>query len=104
MEFYIQKSTQFKINELIIVTKSGSIDITPIFIELSIYDSILMPVMSGSILVTDAIGLSSILSFDGSEALLIDISKDENSDVGKFKKAFRIYKQSNRKSNSGYYR
>ena len=76
MEFSIQKSTQFTINELVIVTKSGSIDITSIFDELNIHDSILMPVMSGSVLVTDAVGLSSKLSFDGSEALLIDVSKD----------------------------
>jgi hypothetical protein len=101
MEFAIQKSTQFKINELVIVTKGGSIDITSIFEELNIYDSILMPVMSGNILITDAVGLSSKLNFDGSEALLIDISKDENSDIAKFKKAFRIYKQSNRKEDGG---
>jgi hypothetical protein len=101
MEFSIQKSTQFTINELVIVTKSGSIDITSIFDELNIHDSILMPVMSGSVLITDAVGLSSKLSFDGSEALLIDVSKDENSDIGRFKKAFRIYKQSSRKENGG---
>jgi len=101
MEFSLQKSTQFTINELVIVTKSGSVDVTSIFDELNIHDSILMPVMSGSVLITDAVGLSSKLSFDGSEALLIDISKDENSDIGKFKKAFRIYKQSNRKENGG---
>ena len=101
MEFSLQKSTQFKINELVIVTKAGSIDITSIFDELNIHDSMLMPVMSGSILVTDAVGLSSKLAFDGSEALLIDISKDENSDIGTFRKAFRIYKQSNRKENGG---
>ena len=97
MEFTLQKSTQFKVNELVVVTKAGSIDISSIFDELNIHDSILMPVMSGSVLVTDAVGLSGKLSFDGSEALLIDISKDENSDIGKFRKAFRIYKQSNRK-------
>ena len=52
--------------------------------------------MSGDIFITDALGLSSKLMFDGSESLLIDISKTEDSDVGRFKKAFRIYKQSDR--------
>ncbi len=96
MSLEIGKSTQFKINEIIIVTKSGKIDISGIFRELNIYDSIFMPVMSGSILIRDAIGLSSKLLFDGSEAILIDISKDSNSEMLNFKKAFRIYKQKDR--------
>jgi hypothetical protein len=85
MSFDIQKSTQFKVNELVIVTKGGGIDIAPIFEELSIFDSLLMPVMSGNILISDSVGLSSKLSFDGSESLLIDISKDANSDIANFK-------------------
>jgi hypothetical protein len=94
----VLKSTQFKINELVIVTKAGKIDISGIYEEINIFDSILMPVMSGNILITDSVGLSSKLFFDGSESLLIDIVKDENSDIGIFKKAFRIYSQSNRKN------
>jgi hypothetical protein len=98
MDFQIQKSTQFKINELVLVTKGGAIDITPIFEEISIFDSLLMPVMSGNILISDSLALSNKLSFDGSESILIDISKDANSDIANFKKAFRIYKQSDRKT------
>jgi hypothetical protein len=94
----VRKSTQFKINELVIVTKAGKIDISAIYEEINIFDSLLMPVMSGNILITDSIGLSSKLIFDGSESLLIDIVKDENSDIANFKKAFRIYSQSNRKN------
>ena len=52
--------------------------------------------MSGNILINDSSGLSGKLLFDGSETLLVDISKDYDSDVGNFKKAFRIYKQTNR--------
>lgn len=93
-DFAINKSTQFKINELTIVTKAGNIDITSIFEELNIFDSLLMPVMSGTIMVKDSIGLSGRLLFDGSESILIDISKDPNSQIANFHKAFRIYKQS----------
>jgi hypothetical protein len=58
----------------------------------------LVPVMSGNIIIRDSVGLSGRLLFDGSESLLVDISKDPNSDIANFKKAFRIYKQSDRKN------
>ncbi len=99
MSLSIQKSTQFKVNELTIVTKAGPIDITKIYEELNIFDSILMPVISGNILVRDSVGLSGKLLFDGSESLLIDIVKDEkNPDIANFHKSFRIYKQANRRN------
>jgi hypothetical protein len=100
MSIEIKKSTEFKINELIVVTKSGNIDISGIYEEINIFDSLLMPVMSGNILLRDSIGLSGKLFFDGSESLLIDIVKDANSDIALFKKAFRIYKQSDRQNQS----
>ncbi len=97
MSFGVTKSTQFKVKELTIVTKDGSnLDIREIYEELNIHDSLFMPIMSGSVLIKDSIGLSSKLLFDGSEALLIEIVKDENSDIADFKKAFRIYGQTNR--------
>jgi hypothetical protein len=100
MSISVKKSTQFTINELYIVTKTGeTIDIKSIYEEISIFDSLFTPVMSGNILIKDAVGLSGILLFDGTEMLLMDISKDANSDIANFRKAFRIYKQSNRKNN-----
>jgi hypothetical protein len=98
MSLSMGKSTQFKINELTIVTKGGPIDISVIYEEINIFDSIFLPVMSGNILIRDAAGLSSSLLFDGSESILIDIAKDSNSDIAAFRKAFRIYKQSTRKN------
>jgi hypothetical protein len=98
MSLSMSKSTQFKINELVIVTKGGPIDISVIYEEINIFDSLFLPVMSGNILIRDAAGLSGSLLFDGSESILIDIAKDSNSDVASFKKAFRIYKQSTRKN------
>jgi hypothetical protein len=100
MTFAVKKSTQFHINELVLVTKGGNIDISGIYEELNIFDSLLSPVMTGNILIKDANGLSTKLIFDGSESLLIDISKDKNSDIAKFKKAFRIYKQSDRSNDT----
>jgi hypothetical protein len=96
MSLNVKDSQQFKINELVIVTKVGNIDISSIYEEINIFDSLFMPVMSGKILIKDSIGLSGKLVFDGSESLLIDIVKDENSNILNFKKAFRIYKQTDR--------
>lgn len=93
-------SQQYHINELAIVTKVDKIDISGVFKELNIFDSMFMPVMSGNLFITDSLGLSSKLMFDGTEVLLVDISKTEDSEVGRLKKAFRIYKQSDRMSNS----
>ena len=98
MSFEIKKSTQFRINELVIVTKTSKIDISGIYDEINIFDSMFMSVISGNILIRDSLGLSNKFLFDGSEALLIDIKKSEDSDFANFKKAFRIYKQTDRRS------
>ncbi len=42
MSFELKDSGQFKVNEIIIVTKAGSIDVTAIYSELNIYDSLLL--------------------------------------------------------------
>jgi hypothetical protein len=101
MTFEVKKSTQFKINELVVVTKAGNIDISGIYEEINIFDSIFLPVMNGKILIKDSVGLSGRLLFDGSESVLIDIAKDGNSEVASFKKAFRIFRQGDRKTEQG---
>jgi len=96
MTLEVKKSTQFKVNELVIVTKAGNIDIASIYEELNIFDSLMMPVISGTILIKDSIGLSGKLLFDGSESILIDIAKDKNSDVANFHKAELMYSDQRR--------
>jgi len=91
-----QQASKFSLNELSIVTKTGKLDISKIYEEINIFDSILTPIMSGSVIINDSIGLSPKLIFDGSEILLINIGKNNDSDSLRLKKAFRIYKQSNR--------
>jgi hypothetical protein len=97
MSFSVNKSTQFRINELVLVTKGGRIDISGIYGEINLFDSLFLPTMSGNILINDSLGLSDKFLFDGSEVILIDIAKDENSDIANYKKAFRVYKQTERK-------
>jgi len=93
-----QQASKFSLNELSIITKTGTLDISKIYEEINIFDSLLSPVMSGVIGINDAIGLSAKLIFDGSEVIIIDIGKDSDSTSLRIKKAFRIYKQSGRKN------
>jgi hypothetical protein len=91
------ESTKFSVNQLALVNKNGEvIDISNFYAEMSFFDSMFVPVMSGTITMTDAIGLSEEFSFDGSEVLLVDISKFDNSGITDFRKAFRIRKMTNR--------
>lgn len=91
-------STDFRVKEISIVTKSGKIDIQRLYSELNIFDSMLVPVMSGNILIQDSVGLSNKLVFDGSESILIHIEKAPTFPFATFKKSFRIYKQSDRRN------
>lgn len=96
----IAQSTQFVIKTLSITSSDGNTkyDIKGLFEELNIHDSLMTPVMSGSVLIRDAVGLSNKIKFDGSEYIDIDIVKDnEQSNNLIFKKRFIIYKQSDRK-------
>ena len=97
MSLKMLKSTQFEIIELVLVTKGGKIDIANLCEEINIYDTMFLSVMSGSLVIGDSVGLSSKLLFDGSEAVLIHVKKDKNSEILDFKRAFRIYKQTDRK-------
>lgn len=93
------ESLDFVLNELSIVAKDGKkYDIKQIYGELSIFDSLTMPVMSGNVLIRDSVGLSDALFFDGSEVLLVDISKVDKADPFNMRSSFRIYQQTNRKS------
>lgn len=87
---------QFQVKKLSIVTKLGELDVTSLFQELNIFDSILTPCINGNIIIVDSSGISSKLSFDGSEVLIVYMTKRD--DVAAFKKAFRIYKQTDRKN------
>ena len=86
----IRQSTQFQINKLVINSKFGTIDLSSIFEELNIFDSILVPCMSGNILLKDSVGLSKRLLFDGSEFIEIDISKDKEFSGTNIKKTLSL--------------
>jgi len=92
----ISNTLKYEIKKLDLVTKLGPIDITSLFQEINIFDSILNPCITGNILIIDANNLASKLSFDGSEVLIIHISKSE--EFASFRKSFRVYKMTDRKN------
>lgn len=95
------KASDFVVKELSLIYKQKKVDITGLFQELNIYDSIFLPCLHGNIVIVDAKALTEKLSLDGSENLVIHIQKektDRPDDPFIFKKVFRVYKQSNRKN------
>ena len=103
MTFKISETTEYHIKKLSISSKIGEFDLSKMYDELNIYDSLLNPCMSGNILITDAIGLLEKLYLDGSEFVNIEITKgkgDSLNEVTSFSKNFRVYKISDRAPNS----
>ncbi len=98
MALNLSQSTQFKIKELTLHTKLGSVNIANIYQEINIFDSIFMVAMKGDILVNDAIGLADKLLLDGSEYVSIKVTKDDETSGTVFDKTFRIVSISNRKN------
>lgn len=95
----LAESLQFKITKLsLISTRFGGIDLSNIYQEINIYDSIFTPCINGDILILDAIGIINKLNLDGSEILEVEISKDNETTDTLYKKRFRIYKVSDRKT------
>jgi len=100
MSLNLTQATQFKIKDLTLITKLGSVNITGIYQEINIYDSVFMPCVRGDILIQDAIGLCNKLLLDGSEYISMEITKGEEleGEATTFKKTFRIYKLSGREN------
>jgi hypothetical protein len=95
------KASDFVIKELSLVYKQKKVDISGLFQELNIYDSIFLPCLHGNIVVVDAKSLTEKLSLDGSESLIVNVQKEKNdkeNDAFIFNKVFRVFKQSNRKN------
>lgn len=98
----INQSTQFVIEKLYIHDKEETLnlDVSGIYEEINIFDSILFPCMSGNIVIRDAVGLSTKLNFDGNQYITLEISKDIDYDFSAERfnqKRFVIWKQTDRK-------
>jgi hypothetical protein len=103
MKLNISETTEYNIKKLSISSKVGEYDLSGLFDELNIFDSLLNPCISGNILIKDAIGLLEKIYLDGSEFINIQITKTRNDsldEITSFNKSFRVYKISDRSPNS----
>jgi len=94
--FNLTQTTQSTIRRLDIVSGGVTLDVSAIFQELNIFDTILFPVVSGNIVILDANNLSGKVNFIDA-FLNVEITKgEETSGVTTIKRSFRIYNQSDR--------
>ena len=90
----INQSAQYEIQSLIIYKTNVEVDVRSIFIEMNIYDSIFTNSISGNLIIVDSLGVLRGFKFDGSEYLIVKMSKSGN--LFPYEKVFHIYKQSKR--------
>ena len=90
----INQISQYEIKSLIISKGNIEIDIRSIFVEMNIYDSVLLNTISGNLIIVDSLGSLRGFQFDGSEYLIVQMSK--NNDLMLYEKVFHIHKQSKR--------
>jgi len=91
------ESTQFYIKEVSINSKGGIFDITNLIEEISLYDNLFMPVLSGHILITDTSRLIDQITLIN-DVIQIHITKMVDEEFASFRKAFRIYSITDRKN------
>jgi hypothetical protein len=88
-------SSDYKLNTLQLVTSDGVVtDIRGLMVELNLYEDIFTAVMTGSLVMGDALDLISNLKLHGNEFLQINIDKPSLNNP--IIKTFRIYKCSDR--------
>ena len=89
--------TQFKLEQVSLVTKGGVIGLIDQVEEINIYDNLFLPVMSGQILIRDAAKLIERLAIE-KDVLHLHIRKVIGNDFMSFEKSFVIYSVSDRKN------
>ena len=92
------ESTQFHIKEVSINAKGGPpFNIINLIEEISLYDNLFMPVLSGHILISDTSRLIDKITLID-DVIQIHITKMIDDEFASFKKAFRIYSITDRKN------
>jgi hypothetical protein len=91
------QESQFEIKKMVIFSPKNniSIDVSGIYEELNIHDSVLFNTISGNIFIVDAVGSLKGFDFDGSESLILELTKE--GDLYPFKGTFKIHSQSDKK-------
>lgn len=93
----VRQSVQYSIKSLQLVSKVATSDLIQIYEEINLFGNLMMPCMSGNIVIRDAVGLIRDLHLQGNELLYMKIKKTDEVDSFDFQKKFRIYKITERK-------
>lgn len=100
MSNYPSQTTDFRVRHFFIkIPQTNTVyDLTGVFQELNLYDSLFMPCMSGNVLIADSLDLRGKLNIDGDEEISIYLDKRDVVSGGnalEYRKKFVIYKVSN---------
>lgn len=88
-------SSDYKLIALNLITSDGKVvDISGLMVELNIYEDIFSPVMTGSVILGDALDLISSFGLHGNEFIQVEVDKPSLNNP--IKKTFRTYKISDR--------
>jgi len=88
----LQRTGEVVIDQLYLVSAEGiPVDLRGFMIELSIYESIYSPVMSGSILISDSKNLFKTLGICGEEYIVIQFRTPNFDSDNSIRKTFKVY-------------
>ena len=89
-----KKPGDIKLSLLSIHKKEGDfgLNLIPFMYELDLYEDLFSPAMTGTLLITDSIGMSSVLPIIGGEVIQIAYNTPSIGDYGFIRKKFRVYK------------
>lgn len=98
MSLTVAQSTQFVIEELsLILPNNQSFDLRGLYTEISLFDNLFTPCVSGNILIADANNLAQKLLLKGQEKIKVTISKS-GTEALRYTKEFVIYSLTNKKN------
>ena len=99
----LKYTTDFQIESIGIISGSGVFDLTTFLVEMSYFENIFSPCISGNLVLTDAAGMINIMSLNGNEYIKISFRKTNSQ--GSFgeviNRTFRVVSIKERNINTG---
>lgn len=103
--YSIKYTTDFDIQDIILVTAAGVYDVYNHMIELSYFENLFSPVISGNLVLSDAAGIINISSLSGNDFIKIKFQKQNNEDTQteplSIDRSFRVYSVTKRTIDPG---
>lgn len=101
----LKYTTDFEIESVGILCSAGAFDVTNFLVELSYFENLFSPCITGNLVLSDAAGLINMMTMHGNEYIKISFRKvnrqNENSQTETIDRTFRVVTISERSINSG---